>query len=177
MFTLTDSWALSPTLVNEARIGFNRIHIIFAADNTLSAAAFGINSGVTAPIGLPQITISGAFTFGGIGGFPQGRGDNTDVVSDTLTWIHGNNTFKVGGEFRRANADSFTYTPGTFSFASVTTFLADQANSFTANTSNRSSRIYDNAVGLFLTDAWKVKPTLTVTLGMRYDWYATPHRG
>jgi hypothetical protein len=174
LFTLTDSWALTPTLVNEARIGLNRIHIIFDADNMLSASTFGINSGVTAPIGLPQISISGAFTFGGIGGFPQGRGDNTAVVSDTLTWIHGNNTFKMGGEFRRANADSFTYTPGTFGFASVTTFLADQANSFSANTSNRSSRIYDNALGLFLTDAWKVMPNLTVTLGMRYDWYATP---
>jgi hypothetical protein len=174
LFTIVDSWALSPTLVNEARAGFNRIHIIFAADNTLSAAAYGINSGVTAPIGLPQITVTGSFTFGGINGFPQGRGDNTDVVSDTLSWIHGTHTIKLGGEFRRANADSFTYTPGTFSFASVTTFLADQANSFSANTSNRSSRIYDNALGFFLTDSWKVKPTLTVQLGLRYDWYATP---
>ena len=27
---------------------------------------------------------------------------------------------------------------------------------------------------LFLTDAWKVKPTLTVNSGLRYDWYGTP---
>jgi hypothetical protein len=174
LLTLTDSWVFSPTLVNEARAGFNRIHIIFNPDNTLSAAAFGINSGVSAPIGLPQITVAGTFEFGGISGFPQGRGDNTAVVSDTLSWVHGNHTIKMGGEFRRANGDSFTYTPGTFSFASVTTFLADQANGFTANTSNRSSRIYDNALGLFVTDSWKVKPTLTVQLGIRYDWYATP---
>jgi len=174
LLTLNDSWVISPTLVNEARAGFNRIHIIFAPDNTLSAAAYGIDSGVTAPIGLPQITVSGAFEFGGINAFPQGRGDNTDVVSDTLSWVHGTHTIKLGGEFRRANADSFTYTPGTFSFASVTAFLADQANSFTANTSNRSSRVYDNALGFFLTDSWKVTPTLTVQLGLRYDWYATP---
>jgi outer membrane receptor protein involved in Fe transport len=174
LLTVTDSWALSPTLVNEARAGFNRIHIIFDADNMQSATAFGIDSGVTAPIGIPQITVSGAFEFGGINGFPQGRGDNTDVVSDTLSWVHGNNTVKLGGEFRRANVDSFTYSPSTFSFASVSAFLADQANGFTANTSNRSSRIYDNALGLFLTDAWKATPTLTVTLGLRYDWYATP---
>ncbi len=174
LFTLNDSWVISQTLVNEARAGFNRIHIIFAADNTLSATAFGINSGVSAPIGIPQITVTGAFTFGGINGFPQGRGDNTDVVSDTLSWVHGNNTLKLGGEFRRANADSFTYSPSTFNFASITAFLADQANGFTANTSNRSSRVYDNALGLFLTDAWNALPTQTVTLGLRYDWYATP---
>ena len=118
--------------------------------------------------------MSGAFTFGGIGGFPQGRGDNTEVVSDTLSWVHGSHTIKMGGEFRRVNSDNFSYTPGTFTFASVPAFLADQANGFSANNSNRSSRIYDNALGLFVTDAWKVRPDLTVQLGLRYDWYATP---
>ncbi len=179
LFTLNDSWVISPSLVNEARAGFNRIHIIFAADNTLSAAAYGVDSGVTAPIGLPQISIAGGFAgggieFGGINGFPQGRGDNTGVVSDTLSWIHGNHTIKLGGEFRRVNSDNFSYTPGTFTFASVATFLADQADAFTANTSNRSNRTYDNALGFFLTDSWKVKPSFTVQLGLRYDWYATP---
>ena len=174
LLTLNDSWVISQTLVNEARAGFNRIHIIFAPDNTLSAASYGINSGVTAAIGLPQITVTGAFTFGGINGFPQGRGDDTDVVSDTLSWVHGTHTIKMGGEFRRVNSDNFSYTPGTFSFASVTTFLADQANGFTANASNRSNRTYDNALGVFITDSWRVKSALTLQFGLRYDWYATP---
>jgi outer membrane receptor protein involved in Fe transport len=174
LLTVNDTWVITPNFVNEARIGANRIHIVFDADNTLSAAAFGINSGVTAPIGLPQITVSGAFTFGGISGFPQGRGDNTEVVSDTLSWIHGHHTVKFGGEYRRANSDNFSYTPGTFSFASITTFLADQANGFTANTSNRSNRTYGNSIGAFLMDSWKAAPTLTVQLGLRYDWYGTP---
>ena len=174
LLTLNDSWVISPTLVNEARAGFNRIHIIFGADNTLSASAFGINSGVTAAIGLPQITVSGNFTFGGISGFPQGRGDNVGVLSDTLSWVHGNHTVKMGGEFRRQNSDNFSYTPGTFTFANINSFLADQATSFTSNVSNRSNRTYGNALGAFVTDTYKVKPTLTVTLGLRYDWYGTP---
>jgi len=174
LFTLNDSWVISPTLVNEARVGFNRIHIIFAGDNTGSASTFGINSGVTAAIGLPQITVAGAFTFGGISGFPQGRGDNVGVLSDTVTWIHGNHSIKAGGEFRRQNSDNFSYTPGTFGFASINAFLADQATSFTANTSNRSNRTYGNSLGAFVTDTWKVAPTLTLSLGLRYDWYGTP---
>jgi hypothetical protein len=174
LLTLNDSWVISPTLVNEARAGFNRIHIIFAGDNNLSASAYGINSGVTAAIGLPQITVSGAFTFGGIGGFPQGRGDNVGVLSDTLTWIHGNHSIKFGGEFRRQNSDNFSYTPGTFTFASINAFLADQATSFTANTSDRSNRTYGNSLGAFVTDTWKMSPTLTLSLGLRYDWYGTP---
>lgn len=174
LLAINDVQTLSPTLVNESRIGFSRIHIIFAADNMDSAAAFGINSGVSAAIGLPQITVSGAFEFGGINGFPQGRGDNVDVANDTATWVHGTHTIKFGGEYRRQNTDSFSYTPGTFTFANINAFLADQADAFTANTSNRSSRVYANSIGAFVTDAWRVTQSLTLNIGLRYDWYGTP---
>ena len=174
LLTLNDIWTISPTTVNEARLGFNRIHIVFNAANTLNAADYGINSGVTSAIGLPQIAVSGAFTFGGIGGFPQGRGDVTEVASDTVSWIKGNHSVKFGGEYRRANSDNFSYTPGTFTFPSITAFLADQATSFTANTYNRSNRTYANSIGAFATDTWKVRPTLTLSLGLRWDWFGTP---
>jgi len=174
LLTVNDSWVLRPTLVNEARLGFNRIHIIFAPDNTLSAAAYGINSGVTAAIGLPQITVSGNFEFGGISGFPQGRGDNVEVLSDSLSWVRGSHSIKAGGELRRQNSDNFSYTPGTFTFASINAFLADQATGFTANTSDRSNRTYGNSLGAFVTDTWKVTRTLSLSLGLRYDWYGTP---
>ncbi len=174
LLTFNEFWTLSPTLTNEFRAGGNRIHITFVADNTDSAPAFGINSGVTAPIGLPHITVSGAFTFGGNAGFPQGRGDNVGSVSDTLSWVHGNHIVKFGGEFRRQNSDNFSYTPGTFGFPSISAFLADQANSFTVTNSNRSNRTYGSSLGAFVTDTWKIKPTFTVTLGLRYDWYGTP---
>jgi len=174
LLTLNDTWVITPNVVNEARLGFNRIHITFLGQNSDSAAAFGINSGVTAPIGLPQITVSGAFTFGGIGGFPQGRGDVTEVLSDTLSWVHGKHTIKFGGEYRRANTDNFSYTPGTFTFPSIASFIADQATGFTVTNSNRSNRTYANSIGAFAMDTWKVAPTVTVTIGLRYDWYGTP---
>jgi outer membrane receptor protein involved in Fe transport len=174
LITLSDSWVISPTLVNELRLGGNRIHIVFAADNTGAAPAYGINSGVTAPIGLPQITVTGAFEFGGISGFPQGRGDDTAVISDTLSWVHGHHTVKFGGEYRRANTDNFSYTPGTFTFPNVTAFLADQASAFSVTPSNRSNRTYNDSVGLFVTDSWKIMPRLTLNLGVRYDFYGTP---
>jgi len=72
VLTLNETATISPTLVNEARVGFNRIHIVFAAADTTNPAALGINSGVDAPIGLPQITVTGAFAFGGINGSRKG---------------------------------------------------------------------------------------------------------
>ena len=176
LLTMNEVWTISPTLVNEFRAGANRIHIVFAPDNTDAAPNFGINSGVTAAIGLPQITVTGAFTFGGISGFPQGRGDNVITTSDTLNWIHGHHTVKFGGEYRRQNSDNFSYTPGTFGFASITAFLADQANSFTANTSNRSNRTYGNSIGAFVTDAWRLRLTLPSPLASVMTGTAPPRK-
>jgi hypothetical protein len=174
ILTINDTKVFSSSLVNEARLGYNRIHIVFAAANTLNAADYGISSGVNAPIGLPQITVSGAFAFGGINGFPQGRGDYSAAASDTLSWVHGKHSFKFGGEYRRIDNNNFTYTPGTFTFPSINAFLSDQANAFTANSSNRANRIFVNSIGAFVQDAYKVTPGLTLELGLRYDWYGTP---
>jgi hypothetical protein len=120
---------------------------------------------------------SGGLEFGGINNFPQGRGDYSAALSDTLTWTHGNHVFKFGGEYRRIDNNNFTYTPGTFTFASVTTFMSDQANGFTVNPSNSSSRVFVNSIGGFAQDNWKITRNLMVQLGMRYDWYGTPSEG
>ena len=173
--TINDTDVISPNLVNEARLGYNRIHIVFNADDTTNASALGISNGVTSSIGLPQITIPSInLGFGGVNGFPQGRGDYSAVASDTLSWTHGKHNFKFGGEYRRIDNNNFSYTPGTFTFASVNAFIADQATSFTANPSNGSSRIYVNSIGGFALDQWKISRTFMLDLGIRYDWYGTP---
>ena len=177
IMTLNDIKVISTNLVNEARLGYNRIHITFLANDAENAADFGINSGVNTPIGLPQIAVTGAFAFGGVGGFPQGRGDYSAVVSDTLSWSRGTHAFKFGGEYRRISNNNFSLSPGTFSFPSITAFINDQANSFTANSSNSASRIFVNSIGGFALDSWKVKPNFTVELGLRYDWFGTPTDG
>lgn len=175
LLTINEDWTVSPNLTNEFRLGGNRIYITFVADNTGAAPAYDINSGVTAAIGIPQITVTGAFTFGGISGFPQGRGDNVIALSDMLAWVHGKHIIKFGPDFRRQNSDNFSYTPGTFAFPSVAAFLADEANSFTVTASNRSNRTYANSLGAYITDTWKMTSTFTLTLGLRYDWYGTPY--
>ncbi|MFL6415567.1 MAG: TonB-dependent receptor domain-containing protein, partial [Bryobacteraceae bacterium] len=175
VLTINDTHTISPTVVNEARLGFNRINIVFAAENALNASTLGINTGVNAPIGLPQITVTGAFAFGGINGFPQGRGDITMIGSDTVSWVRGNHTIRFGGEYRETIANSYTQTPGTFTFSSIDNFLADRANAFTTNSSNRAARLYTPSAGAFIQDAYKVRPRLTLNLGLRYDWNGTPY--
>jgi hypothetical protein len=182
IFTFNDIDVINTNLVNEARLGYNRIHITFVANDASDPTAFGINSGVTGPLGLPNIRVAGGgggggLQFGGVDGFPQGRGDYSAVASDSLTWTHGKHTFKFGAEYRRISNNNFSLTPGTFTFASVAAFLADQATGFTANTSNSASRIFVNSLGGFVLDQWKITPRLMLDLGIRYDWYGTPTEG
>jgi hypothetical protein len=122
LMTLVNTKVFSSTLVNEARLGYNRLHLAFDPETTLRAGDFGINNGVPA---FPQITVSGAFTFGGASGEPSLRGDYTAVLSDTLNWLRGSHSIKFGGEFRRADSNNNSYTPGTFTFTNVTAFLND----------------------------------------------------
>jgi hypothetical protein len=172
LLTVNDTEVVSATLVNEVRLGYNRLHLPFDPQTSLTAGAFGINSGVST---FPQINIAGGtLEFGGASGEPIFRGDYTAVLSDGLSWVRGKHTIKFGGEFRRENNNNYSYTPGTFSFPSITAFINDQANSFSTNPSNRASRIYVNALGAYVQDSYKFLPNFTIELGLRYDWNGTP---
>lgn len=175
VLTFNETHTFGPALVNEARFGFNRIFITFSPNAPLNPAEFGINNGVTEPIGLPQITITGSrLNFGGPAGFPQGRGDTTFVISDTLNYLRGNHSFKFGGEFRRFLNNNFNRDTGSFNFATINAFLAGTPNTFAVTLGDVSSSISQGALGLFVQDNYKVRTNLTLELGLRYDWNMSP---
>jgi outer membrane receptor protein involved in Fe transport len=175
IMTLNETHAFGPNLVNEARFGFNRIFITFTPNAQLNPADFGINNGVTDPIGLPQIAITGSsLNFGGPAGFPQGRGDTTFVFSDALSYLRGNHSFKFGAELRRFLNNNFSRDTGAFTFANLNQFLAGTASAFNITLGDVSSSISQGALGLFAQDNYKVSPRLTLELGLRYDWNMSP---
>jgi hypothetical protein len=175
IFTLNETHTFGPALVNEARFGFNRINITFTPNAQLNPADFGIDNGVNEPIGLPQITVGGSgLNFGGPAGFPQGRSDTTFVLSDTVTYLRGNHSFKIGGEWRRFYNNNSNKDTGTFAFANMAAFLAGTANGFTVTLGDVSSAITQGALGLFVQDNYKVTSNLTLELGLRYDWLMSP---
>lgn len=175
IFTLNETHTFGSALVNEARFGFNRIHISFTPNAQLNPLDFGIKNGVTEPIGLPQMAVTGTgLNFGGPAGFPQGRSDTTYVVSDTLSYLRGNHSFRFGGEWRRFYNNNTTKDTGNFAFANMAAFLAGTANTFNVTLGDVSSAIAQGALGVFVQDNWKVRPNLTFELGFRYDWLMSP---
>jgi hypothetical protein len=175
IFTLNETRTISSNVVNEARLGFNRIHILFSPNAKLNPLDFNIQNGVTDPIGLPQISVGGGgFNMGGPAGFPQGRSDTTYVGSDTLSYLHGNHSFKFGGEYRRFYNNNTNRDTGTFAFANMAAFLAGNANGFTVTLGDVSTAIAQGALGLFAQDNYKVRSNLTLELGLRWDYLMSP---
>ena len=176
ILTFNESHTFNSRTVNEFRIGANRIHITFTPNADINPASIGLNDGVTTPIGIPQTSISSlGLTFGGPGpGFPQGRGDTTFVLSDTLSWIHGRHSFHYGGEYRRFNNDNFTGDTGAATFSNIAGFQTGQVTAFQITPGDRPSRIVESALGGFIEDTFKVTHNLTLELGLRYDWNGTP---
>jgi hypothetical protein len=164
-----------PTLVNEARVGFNKIHIEFVPNVQSNPADYGINNGITEAIGLPQISVQGVgLNFGGPNGFPQGREDTTYVVSDTLSWSKGRHSLKFGGEYRRFHNVNFANNIGSFNYPSLADFQAGRGNSFTVTLGDIDSDISQQALGLFVQDNFRVTPNFSVELGLRYDRIVAP---
>ena len=175
IFTLNETHTFGSALVNEARFGFNRIHISFTPNAQLNPLDFGIKNGVNEALGLPQMAITGSgLNFGGPTGFPQGRSDTTYVVSDTLSYLRGNHSFRFGGEVRRFFNNNTAKDTGSFAFANMAAFLAGTANTFTVTLGDVSSAIAQGALGVFVQDNYKVRSNLTLELGFRYDWLMSP---
>jgi len=179
VFTLNETHIFTPNFVNEARVGLNRIGIVFTPNTQLNPATYKIGDGVNSAIGLPQISVTDlGLNFGGPSGFPQGRYDTFGVFSDTATLLKGKHSIKFGGEYRRFIGASFGSDTGTLTYASTTAnFQTDTATGFSINPNTVSSRSFINAVGLFLQDNYKVAPNFTFEAGLRFEWNGTPTEG
>jgi hypothetical protein len=97
--------SMSPSLINEAQIGFTRIGTsrVQPNDSTMGIPAqFGIQGIPQVPLngGLPEIDIGGLSTLGSNGFLPSEEYDDTTQINDDLTKIYGNHTFKGGFQFQ-----------------------------------------------------------------------------
>jgi hypothetical protein len=177
--SLNETHIFNTQIVNEARFGISRLRPDYFPYFQTNPASYGINNGINLPVGLPQITISSiALTIGGPSAYPQFRGDTTAVLSDTLSILKGKNYIRVGGEYRRYISSNNTGNTGSFTFATPTTFLADQANAFKVTPQESiSSRIFVNAFNAYAQDNYKLSPKLTLEAGLRFEWNGTPTEG
>jgi hypothetical protein len=100
---------------------------------------------------------------------------STFGVVDNLTWVHGRHAFKMGMEYRRVRLNQGQTADNTLSFASE----GDMVNA------NLSKLVYiapwcchglrRNFIMPYFQDEWKITPTITLTAGLRWDYYGVAH--
>lgn len=101
---LSETHSFSPSTINEARLGFNRIGASrvqpFATDVSNIPGKYGIQNIPQLPLngGLPTIGIQGLGQLGSNGFLPSYEVNSTSQFTDNLTVIHGKHTFKAGFE-------------------------------------------------------------------------------
>ena len=169
--TLLWDHTFGPTLVNEARI------------NAAGWINKDLSSNPNAPFGLPQVSFNGTGSIGingyGVGSF-NGFDQWTYAVKDVLTKVHGAHTMKMGGEFTHllsVDAPFWADRPS-YTFNNIWDFLNDapihesaQSDPKTGVPSALRKDLRDNIVGLFFQDNFKVSPNLTVTMGLRWEYF------
>jgi len=146
-------------LINQVTFGGSYFLQTFNdANQNFNPAALGLNLGLTGVLaqGATQLNITG-FDYTGATA-PLGRTDVTGLVSDTLHWVIGRHSLKLGGEFRHSNVNVgyFTNGRGKFNFdgtrgpygASSATTLA--ANCTTAGVTASNCSALENVADFLL---------------------------
>jgi len=197
----TASWVYTPnsTMVNELRIGYDRIDFAFVNKdiNTFAngAAPYFLNTGVTNPQagGLPNINING---FGAGGQQILGTSTNRPQYftpnpyydfQDSVSVLKGKHSFKFGADFTHIEADSAIYVDGRglFKFtgngigaalpgsSSLEDYFAGTPSVGQLLTGNAQIKLtWMNTAG-YIQDDWRVTQKVTINMGLRYS-YASP---
>ncbi len=157
---LTDMFTISPTLLNEAHIGYTWKH---TTDVPLSTAT--------------SVQVAGAFTGGGAtAGHLQDRERDLEV-DDDLLWSHRTHSVKVGVE--SIGAMIHDYDPDTFNGAFVFGGGLQQYRLGVATTYNLTQGqplvpLQQWRVALYAQDQWKLKTNLSIAMGLRYALQTSP---
>jgi hypothetical protein len=191
-FTDADRWqtgsvtwthTFSPVLINEARFASNRTATLqfVPVDHTSSQQLGFTNVNPDDPAGTapPVITVNGSFNLGPSPDGPTTFHDVTFQGQDTVSWQHGNHSFKFGADIShiRNNFDYDFFTNGSFDFGTYTNFtgypLADFVGGFTDNFYQQANAVYairESSYYGFAQDGWKVTRRLSLDLGLRYEY-------
>ncbi|MHB1935209.1 MAG: TonB-dependent receptor [Acidobacteriaceae bacterium] len=188
---IDDTWTFSSTANNEFRMFYNR-QVAGYSSNTFDQGypqKLGINY-AKANI-FPNVYIGGSQGFGGtdIGGAGQTEAlyaQNTFEPSDVVTLIRGKHILKFGGEFldlqanttpwgyiQSANLGFTGYYTQQAPFSSTTgegyaDFLMGQVNNWSVN-NGLMTGMRSKLPQAFVQDDIKLKPNLTINLGLRFE--------
>ena len=93
-------------------------------------------------------------------------------MKDNFTWATGNHQIKTGGEFRAYRSDAVVENlfAGQYVFPNVAGFVAGRPVQLVVQVGNPLIPLSSNIFAAFIQDDWRATSTLTLNLGVRYDY-------
>ena len=179
----------SPTIINELRAGVSRNAEKEHIDTSLgqpTAAQLGMAGSTTDPAaaGFPLMKITNYATIGYAANQPVQFFVTDYQIGDVLTWIKGRHVMKFGADVSidQFNQPFYNNQRGTFTSNGVWTgagtatngdafadFMLGLMNTSTITLVPTRNYMRWTTWGAFVNDDFKVTPTLTLNLGLRYE--------
>jgi Carboxypeptidase regulatory-like domain len=192
---LSETHTFSPSMVNEFRLGYHRIHTERLQPNGNVGginAQYGIPGVPDGPPngGLTQIKISGLSELGGHNNLPLNEISDDYQLTDNVTKIYKSHTIKAGFEYQRMRVAvySASFPHGWWIFGGIPNFLITPIPATVPNGIDNvggASNVRISPLGqedyrrpyyaTYVQDDWKVARKLTLNLGLRWEYYALPH--
>ena len=147
---------------------------------TLNEARFQfINSRLDAPVNDevgPAVGISGVANFGIATFSPLARDINLFEAVDSISTLRGTHSLKGGIDllYNRVNILFPGALQGVYNFTSLSNFLTGNYLSFQQAFGVPSQFQSNPNFGMFAQDEWRVRPSLTLNAGLRYDLQFLP---
>ena len=176
--TVEDTHTFTPTVLNALRVTYTRFNYLENNTVRLTLVELGGTDFTHAggAVTLPRLDVVGRFILSP-GRDRQRLSDNLDM-SENLTWSQSKHQWKFGVDVQR---NRFLYrdnnhTGGQFRFDgsqsrdAVADFLLGRARSMQQASPLDSDQRY-TVLGLYVQDAWKVHPRVTLNLGLRYELF------
>jgi len=167
--TVSEYHNFAPTVTNEVRFGYNRLSSSTPSGNYSFA---GLDQ-------FPNLVFNDlSLQVGPNPNAPQYGYQNVYQLTDNVTWMRGAHTFKFGfdGE-RNVSPQSFTQrSRGDYEYSFLSDYLFDFTPDYLAQRSAGNPVYWGNRwlFGWFANDVWKLKPNLTVNIGLRYEYETVP---
>ncbi len=179
------SWShtLSPTTLNEFRIGYTRLNfqavLPVSPINPASYGFTGITPQTTANASIPVMNVSGFFNLGFSSDGPQPRYQDNYEIIDNFSKAWGYHTFKAGISFERIELHNpfFANLSGTYTYGgrgpsstgvAGLDFLLGMPDAYDQGSGSIvEARGYEYYA--YAQDQWRVLPNLTITYGAGWD--------
>ena len=147
----------TPNLFNEAKIYINRSPF---HNPQASALPFAVNTDSFVALNDNTADIEVGTTYG---------------VVDNVTWAHGRHAFKTGMEIRRVRLNQGQTADNVLNFSDDNSLVTAQLSKITFNAPWCCHRLRRTFYMPYFQDEWKVTPTLTLSAGLRWDYYGVAH--